>query len=279
MNFLHDWTGLVFGIIIVVHLLIHWRWFLAKFKKVLKNIKENKSLKISKRGKRKYKLTLAILLVISFLLVYITGIIKLPAVIARQDVLYYLSIYILILHDWSGVSFGSLVIIHIVLHRRWIINTTKTFFRKSKVQNALLLIIVIAIRSILITPLILPTAPAPNDEGTIIIELTGTFKFNPNQIERTRPDIFRECHFSIFDILVNLDKRGEIDMEYHFDDSMKSHVIDSINGRNYWWHYSYYDGGWSEESVYRLDHYPYKPKMYIRLHLTTEDKLERIYDT
>ena len=64
----------------------------------------------------------------------------------------------------------------------------------------------------------------------------------------------------MFDVLVNLDENGKIDLEYHFDDSMNTHVIDSINGEQNWWYRTWYSGGWSERNSFRMDHYPWKPQ-------------------
>ena len=78
--------------------------------------------------------------------------------------------------------------------------------------------------------------------------------------------------------LVHLDNNGTIDMQYHFDESMNTHVIESINGLEGWWHFPYYDGGWPEVSVFRMDHYPYKDKMTIRLHQKSISTLEGYYE-
>jgi hypothetical protein len=60
---------------------------------------------------------------------------------------------------------------------------------------------------------------------------------------------------------------------------MDTHLINSINGITNWWYTAYYDGGWSEKNVFRMDHYPYKPNMYIRLHSIPTQTLQNIYDT
>ena len=41
----------------------------------------------------------------------------------------------------------------------------------------------------------------PVEEGKIIIDDIGVFSFDPQVVERARPEIFREGHFSIFDAL------------------------------------------------------------------------------
>ncbi|MBN2042298.1 MAG: DUF4405 domain-containing protein [Candidatus Aenigmarchaeota archaeon] len=69
---------------------------------------------------------------ISFLSVFITGIVKFP------DFLQYFGItrrYIPVqglstIHDWSGIIMGILVLVHLVLHWKWIVCMTKSFFRR-----------------------------------------------------------------------------------------------------------------------------------------------------
>jgi hypothetical protein len=102
----------------------------------------------------------------------------------------------------------------------------------------------------------------PSD-GKVQIQGLGTFTFDPNEVETVRPDIFIENHFSLFDVLVHLDKQGDIDLEYHFDEALNAHVIDSIDGQENWWYWAYYHGGWQEPNNFRMDHYPYKDKMVI----------------
>lgn len=118
----------------------------------------------------------------------------------------------------------------------------------------------------------------PQQEGHIMIGNVGNFEFDAGKVKTVRDDIFNEGFFSIFDILVYLDDEGKIDMEYHFDDSINTHIIDSLNGMNNWWHIAYYDGGWPELNVFRMDHYPYKDKMYISISETEESRLERYYE-
>jgi len=117
----------------------------------------------------------------------------------------------------------------------------------------------------------------PTEPATIHIEGIGEFGFSPADVQTVRSDIFKSTHFSIFDILVHLDKLGSIDMAYHFDENMNTHVIDSINGIENWWYRAYYDGGWPENNVFRMDHYPYKEKMYIELMQKNPGALANIY--
>ncbi len=118
----------------------------------------------------------------------------------------------------------------------------------------------------------------PMLEGMIKIAGIDNFEFNPSEIKTIRDDLFKEGYFSVFDILVGLDKSGEIEMEYYFDDELNTYVIGSINGTEGWWYAAYYDGGWTEKNVFRMDHYPYKDKMNISIMEASQEELESYYD-
>lgn len=113
--------------------------------------------------------------------------------------------------------------------------------------------------------------------GKITIDTVGTFDYYPREIETILKDIFQPGHFSIFDILVHLAQKGDIDMEFHFDEGMNTYVIDAINGKENWWYMTFYDGGWPEPNAFRMDHYPHKDKMYIRVIEEDPSSIERKY--
>ena len=62
------------------------------------------------------------------------------------------------------------------------------------------------------------------------------------QVETIRPDIFNPGYFSVFDILVHLHQKGALSLQYHFDESMNTHIIDELNGETDWWYQIYYSG-------------------------------------
>jgi len=122
-----------------------------------------------------------------------------------------------------------------------------------------------------------PSDTIPSEQGHIMIGNVGDFTFDPSEIRTLRDDIFNEGYFSIFDILAHLDDTGIINMEYHFEDDMNTYVIDSINDLESWWYIAYYDGGWPERNVYRMDHYPYKDGTYISVSEADKDQLAEYY--
>ncbi len=115
--------------------------------------------------------------------------------------------------------------------------------------------------------------------GELDIENVGTFTFNPENVETVRDDIFKDDYFSIFDVLVNLEQKNQIEMDYHFDQEMNTYVIDSLDGQENWWYDAYYDGGWRERSVFRMDLYPYKDEMTLKFVRASEEYLESVYET
>ena len=66
-------------------------------------------------------------LFISFLLVFVTGVIKFKLFNLYKSFGFP---NISLIHDWSGIAMGVLVLIHLILHWNWIVCMTKGFFQK-----------------------------------------------------------------------------------------------------------------------------------------------------
>jgi hypothetical protein len=114
--------------------------------------------------------------------------------------------------------------------------------------------------------------------GTAVIDGIGTFEFEPADIITSRDDIFQRGYFSLFDILVHLDDRGDIEMEFEFDKEYDTHLIKKINDLEDWWYWSHYDGGWREDNAWRMDLYPYKDNSTIHFHQESSNVIEGIFD-
>lgn len=122
-------------------------------------------------------------------------------------------------------------------------------------------------------------ARAPTGPIRISIQGVGRFEADPQDVEQNRPDIFKSGHISVFDLLVDLDKLGAIDLAYHYDEGMATHVIDSINGESNWWYMAHYDGGWYERNVTRMDLYPVKDGTLVRIERESASRLDAIYES
>ncbi|MHA2038679.1 MAG: cytochrome b/b6 domain-containing protein [Promethearchaeota archaeon] len=105
------------------------------------------------------------------------------------------------------------------------------------------------------------------------------YSFDPDDIDTVRPDIFQNGTFSAFDTLVYLNSTGAINLTYHFDASMNTHVIDSLNGEINWWHMVYYSGGHKEKNAVRMDHYPWKNETRIIVYREKLSFINHVYDT
>lgn len=71
-------------------------------------------------------------LAISFLIVFITGIIKWPGLLPKLGLTYQQVPFqrITKMHDIWGLIMGILVFVHIILHWKWITTMTKKMFKK-----------------------------------------------------------------------------------------------------------------------------------------------------
>jgi len=241
---------------------------------------KEKPSKIPKKTTLKYLIDMGLL--ITFLSTFITGLIKFPSLLnvfgtnPRKLPMYEISL----LHDYGAIIMGFLILSHLLLNRKWIMKMTvkhiKNINKKKLLTRAgILFIFLILIALMFQSPTFQRFVFGPTN--SIMIEGVGDFEYNTNEIETSRPDLFNEGSFSIFDILVHINRSGKIRLGYHFDESMNTYIIEEINGKRNWWYEAYYDGGWPENNVFRMDHYPYKEKMYIRMFRVDEAKLNRIY--
>jgi len=116
----------------------------------------------------------------------------------------------------------------------------------------------------------------PTTEGIVEVRGVGALSFDPAHVQTLRPDLFVEGHFSVFDVLVHLAGRGDIQLEYAWDKAAATHWISSLNGLSGWWYDARYAGGEYERPVVRMDHFPVKDGMSIRLYLEQPDRLAAI---
>jgi hypothetical protein len=125
----------------------------------------------------------------------------------------------------------------------------------------------------------LSAAHPPLQPGTIEIEGLGEFAFNPSEIATTRPDVFSEGHFSVFDIVAHLGNKNWFPLTYHFNGCLDTYVIDEIDGRTNWWYRVYTRGGWSEINASRMDVTPYREGTIVKLATHPEEYMGRIYNS
>ncbi|MFQ5831566.1 MAG: hypothetical protein ACE5H4_02595 [Candidatus Thorarchaeota archaeon] len=105
----------------------------------------------------------------------------------------------------------------------------------------------------------------------------STYGFDSTQVTTVRLDIFRPGKFSVFDVLVHLANRSVVELEYHFDESMNTHVIDTLEGESNWWYGVIYSGGWFEMNAFRMDHYPWNEGTELRFMPEIPSRIDMIY--
>jgi hypothetical protein len=123
----HHWFGLLLIILVSIHIYFH-KWFMRTFIQLVK-----KQLKTKKIFQRKFlNLLISILLLFTFLLLILTGIIKFPGflpLIGLSPVSVPLN-ELSILHDLSGVFVVWFTIIHLILRSKWFKYSTKSLFKQ-----------------------------------------------------------------------------------------------------------------------------------------------------
>ena len=123
----------------------------------------------------------------------------------------------------------------------------------------------------------LPTAERP---GRITIEgRTEERPVDPTGVCTLRTDVFRPGQFSAFDALVHVCEEDGIHIEHHFDEDLRTHVIDALDGEPNWWYAAVYHGGSRpEEPAHRMDTHPYKNWMTIAVYRVPEERVCELRD-
>ncbi len=128
-----------------------------------------------------------------------------------------------------------------------------------------------------------PDAFQPEIPGSIVRIGSTNYSFDPeeHEITSTRPDIFAEGYFSMFDVILAVAKQQNIPVEYSYDSSRKSHFITHLNGiqDDYWYHFSYDAGSGNSNEIkyrrqYRWDEALWRPGVWIQV--VTGENLDEI---
>jgi hypothetical protein len=71
-----------------------------------------------------------VVLAISFVLSFTTGVIKLPILLGKFSFSKLTLLTLMRVHDISGIIMGLLVLVHIIQHWKWIVTMSKNIFKK-----------------------------------------------------------------------------------------------------------------------------------------------------
>lgn len=114
---IHEWLGIAFGAAAVIHLLLHWKWLVATTRRFLG--------KLPRQSRVNYALNS--LLFINMTLLIFSGLmiseIALPAVGLQLSAAFAWRTLHALTADWALLLLG----LHVALHWKWILNTTKRY--------------------------------------------------------------------------------------------------------------------------------------------------------
>jgi hypothetical protein len=181
-------------------------------------------------------------------------------------------------HRVLDVFLVSAIAIHVgvgirffMMRKRW------TFPHPGKLVAVLVLSLLVVTASL--NPIGFQDLPVRRS-GTAEAWIDGnSYTFNLSEVETVRPDLFKPGSFSMFDVLVNLAEQDLVELEYYYDASMNTHVIDSLEGESSWWYQVTFSGGWSERNVFRMDHYPWKEDTELVFYKPDSSFINGIFET
>lgn len=125
---LHLWSGVAMIILLVVHILIHWKWIQAMFERCFRR-DECTIGRLNWRAR--FNVTLNVVAALCFLVCATSGIYFLFAPPKRVAVLSPGLISYqgwTVLHTWSGVIMILLAVVHVALHWKWVTRVTARMF-------------------------------------------------------------------------------------------------------------------------------------------------------
>ncbi|MFX0048001.1 MAG: cytochrome b/b6 domain-containing protein [Candidatus Hermodarchaeota archaeon] len=261
--FLHLTTGWIFPGLLLFHFIFSIRYVNLKWSRIRASFKKDKiSSTIILRLFQKITKWIIIFFAI---LISLSGLSFYPLFNPILGSFLAFSIHI----DFD-VILSIFMILHVTIGARFYF--TRKRIKSGRANLSLVFLMVSLIFLVIIVDL-------PPGLGNPEIKIEGTiYRFDPNEIVSIRSDLFQVCSFSVFDILLYLNSTGKISLTSHFNNSMDTYIIDSINGdTGYWWYQIHYSGGGIEKNVERIDHYPWKPGAVIVLYHETQFYIDEVY--
>jgi hypothetical protein len=126
---IHNRLGILLILLLFIHTKLNWKWIVTLSKQFI-----NKKQKNKKSLHNTLNYIISIVLIISYVLLFTTGIIKFPSFLSAIGInLLNVPINeVSLIHDWSGVVAVFLSIVHLILNFNWLKSTTKSLFNPVK---------------------------------------------------------------------------------------------------------------------------------------------------
>ena len=262
--FLHGVTGWILPGLLLVHLIFSIMYLKLNLRRIIAGLKNERIsgtsfLRLVQRITKWGIIILGILIGLSGLSYY-------PWFVAIFG-----NFFEFTLHIDFDIILSLMMIIHVGIGARFFLT------RKKITHWSINLSLIFLIMSLSLITFVIDLPPGLGDPH---VRINGRiYNYNPTEVETARPDLFQNGSFSVFDVLLHLDSKGEISLNYHFNTSMDTYVVDSLNGETNWWYYIYYSGGSREDNVERIDHYPWKPGAYITMYQKSASYIQNAYST
>ena len=125
---LHTWSGVAMIVAVAVHLALHWQWIATMSQRAWHEL-ARKGNSMNSRGRG--NLILNTLVAISFLLTALSGVYFLfvPSGQRAADPMFLFARTTWdLVHTWAGVTLISAVVIHLVIHWKWVTKVTRKMF-------------------------------------------------------------------------------------------------------------------------------------------------------
>jgi len=223
--FLHGVTGWILPGLLVGHLIFSIMYLKLTIRRIIAGLKNERT-----SGTNTLRLIQRITkwgIIILGILISLSGLSYYPWFVAIFG-----NFFDFTLHIDFDIFLSLLMIIHVGIGARFFLT------RKKITHWSVNLSLVFLIISLSLITFVLDLPPGLGEPG---VSIDGRiYRYDPIEVETYRPDIFQNGSFSVFDILVHLDSKGEITLNYHFNTSMNTHVIDSLNGKANWWYKIFY---------------------------------------
>ena len=121
---LHTWSGILMILIAMVHVVVHWKWFLRMGRRTWLQIR-GKTGKLNTRGL--INLWANISLAASFILCSLSGVYFMFVPGSRQAIdpgfIVTRTVWDMI-HTWSGILIIASVLVHFAIHWKWVVNNS-----------------------------------------------------------------------------------------------------------------------------------------------------------
>jgi len=127
---LHTWFGILMIVSAVVHIMLHWKWFLSMFKRIANEI-IHRETRFNNRSR--FNLLINAAVGLGFVLAAISGIYLLFVPGGRNAIpdpliLFSRTTWDLI-HTWSGIVMIAAVVVHFAIHWKWVTKVTRKLIK------------------------------------------------------------------------------------------------------------------------------------------------------